>query len=387
MNQPTPWLDVLKSWEGIDEASPAAERIIEAWGRPFDLDEDPWCSVGLGGALRKAGWAIDGVTPAARSWLDWKYGRRIDSADDLKRGDIVVITRGPAPYGHVGVLDHADAKSFYLWGCNQNDTVKCAGFERSRFIAGMRPIPLTAKAQGQAMGKEHYDRAVFFDTVREGPFPGRLQQGQVNGMSAFLDAWEPTPFTDRRWLAYCLGTQPIETGFAMQPIEEFGKGKGRAYGRPAGPHNLIYYGRGLVQLTWYENYLKASTAINNRNLVGRSVDLVKNPDQALEPDIAAVIMIYGMAEGWFTGKSLKDYFAGDKSDWTGARAIVNGSDRAAEIGGHAQQFYNALEKAATITEPGQPNLEKAPTGPDPVLASLIEQIKERTGATHIDMRL
>jgi len=50
-----------------------------------------------------------------------------------------------------------------------------------------------------------------------------------------------------------------------------------------------------------------------------------------------------MKEGWFTGKSLEDYITLYKSDYTGARRIVNGTDRAKLIAGHAVEYDAALK--------------------------------------------
>src|ERR1044071_1113225 len=108
------------------------------------------------------------------------------------------------------------------------------------------------------------NREAFFAAVRHAPFDGRLSQLQVDGMNAILDAWEqrfsqssssavgrPPPGTgDRRWLAYMLATTFHETARTMQPIREFGRGRGTRYG-------TTYYGRGFVQLTWEANYRKA----------------------------------------------------------------------------------------------------------------------------------
>ncbi|WII92497.1 hypothetical protein QEO94_07550 [Kingella negevensis] len=54
------------------------------------------------------------------------------------------------------------------------------------------------------------------------------------------------------------------------------------------------------------------------------VDLVKNPELALQPEIAAKIMRLGMVGGWFTGRKLAHYFSGSLKDFVNARAIING---------------------------------------------------------------
>ncbi|MFX6567418.1 DPY30/SDC1 family protein, partial [Acinetobacter baumannii] len=60
--------------------------------------------------------------------------------------------------------------------------------------------------------------------VRLNPFPGFLTPAQVTGMEALLVASPPDMPLD--WLAYCLGTAPIETAWTMLPIKEKG---GAAY--------------------------------------------------------------------------------------------------------------------------------------------------------------
>jgi hypothetical protein len=103
-----------------------------------------------------------------------------------------------------------------------------------------------------------FDRDVFFGAVRGSLFHGSMTQRQVDGMNAILDAWEENPRSDDlRWLAYPLATTAHETGFAMWPIEEYGRGEGMSYGQQDPETGQTYYGRGFVQLTWRENYARA----------------------------------------------------------------------------------------------------------------------------------
>lgn len=193
------------------------------------------------------------------------------------------------------------------------------------------------------------DRAEFFDGIRHGPFPGTLTQPQVEGTAAILDAmgsaqagatW-PLSFP-----AYMLATAFHETAHTMQPIEEYGHGRGRAYGRPSGPYGQTYFGRGLVQLTWLGNYVHATERLRELGVIGEDIDLAKNPELALRPDIAAAIMIHGMIEGWFSGKKLANYLRPDGTfDFVGARHIINGTDRAQLIAGYAHQFLEDLQAA------------------------------------------
>ena len=71
------------------------------------------------------------------------------------------------------------------------------------------------------------NRQVFFDAVRTKPFDGSLTTGQVQGTGAILNEWDRRGLKDLRWLAYMLATTIHETARTMQPIAEFGRGKGR----------------------------------------------------------------------------------------------------------------------------------------------------------------
>lgn len=166
------------------------------------------------------------------------------------------------------------------------------------------------------------DRDRFFGRARANPFGGSMRQGQVDGCNAILDAWESRPdLGDRRWLAYMLATAKWETAHTMQPIEEYGRGRGRPYG--VSVNGQVYYGRGYVQLTWATNYARMAA------LTG--ADLVGHPGLALEPRLAALIMIEGMKGGLFTGVGLPRYFGAAADDAVNARRIINGTDRAEEI--------------------------------------------------------
>lgn len=190
------------------------------------------------------------------------------------------------------------------------------------------------------------DLRIFFNEVRDHVFGNSMYQGQVDGCTTILNAWgKHAPASDPRFIAYSLATTFHETARSMAPVRELGQGRGRAYGDPAGKYRQVYYGRGYVQLTWERNYELATRNLVKHGVVGGDVDLVRNPDLAMHPDIAAGVLVFGMLEGWFTGRKLVDYFAGTRSDWIDARVIINGHDRAALIAGYALTFYHALTEA------------------------------------------
>lgn len=127
--------------------------------------------------------------------------------------------------------------------------------------------------------------------------------------------------------AYVLATAKWETAHTMKPVRE-------AYWLSEAwrKKNLRYYpwyGRGYVQLTWEDNYKKAGKKLG--------VDLTTNPDKAMEPEIAAKVLVTGCKEGWFTGKKLGDY-----TTYEDMRRVVNGTDKKREIADLAREYEKAL---------------------------------------------
>jgi glycosyl hydrolase family 19 (putative chitinase) len=176
------------------------------------------------------------------------------------------------------------------------------------------------------------DGKYFFDNY---PFRPLSQTGvmTINKIFEFYD--KDDKYTNLRQLAYVLATAFHESAFTWRTdIREIGRGRGRSYGKTDPVNGEVYYGRGLCQLTWKYNYLKFSRLLN--------IDLVNNPDLALETDNSVAILMIGMRDGIFTMLKLEDYFNDKITDWVNARRIVNGKDCAHAIAGNAMKFYDAL---------------------------------------------
>ncbi len=182
------------------------------------------------------------------------------------------------------------------------------------------------------------DRKKFFDGIRSGPFPGIMDEQQVDGITRILDEWERRKLTDLRWLAYILATAKWETAHKMQPIREMG---GDAYLRSKRYYPWV--GEGLVQVTWEANHRKFGAT---------------KPGQMLTWPIALRAIYDGMIGGMFTGKKLAHYFNAATTDWVNARRIVNGTDKAASIAVIAKQLYAALIQANTGAAPAIPSETK-----------------------------
>ena len=187
--------------------------------------------------------------------------------------------------------------------------------------------------------------AAFFDSVRESGLLGnKLKPDQLKGLEAVLNAAEAAKWP-LAFAAYALATACHETAYTMQPVREaFWLSEGW---RRKNLRYYPFYGRGYVQLTWKANYERADKELE---LGGR---LNGNLELALEPDIAAKIMVKGMQEGWFAGdkigkrhtlaRHLPARGPAKVAQFTSARRIINGTDKAGKIAGEASKFQAALQ--------------------------------------------
>lgn len=140
----------------------------------------------------------------------------------------------------------------------------------------------------------------------------------------------------RNQAAYVLATAWHETAHTMRPVREYG---GEAYLKRK--KYYPYVGMGFVQLTWKSNYERASKELG--------VDLVAAPHNLLEPGLSAEILVIGSRDGWFAGDkkgrhTLGRYITLQSSDYTGARRIINGTDKAGLIATYAHAYEADLKR-------------------------------------------
>jgi putative chitinase len=178
-------------------------------------------------------------------------------------------------------------------------------------------------------------------------FGERLNNRQIASIEFLLHEIEQHNVTDNKQIAYILATVWHECGFLS--IRE-------RRARPTNPEQTKiwrwqnrywssgFYGRGFSQLTWRFNYARFSPIVG--------IDLVRNPDAALQPGIGAKIIVFGMVNGSFTAprhlikspNRLSKYFPpdGKTADFIGAREIVNGTFRADVVAHHAVKIWEIL---------------------------------------------
>ena len=84
-----------------------------------------------------------------------------------------------------------------------------------------------------------------------------------------------------------------------------------------------YYGRGYVQLTHQFNYQKYEPITG--------LDLVSEPDLAMQPEASLTILVDGFKHGRFTTRFLEEFVNDTATDYVSARTCINGWDKASTI--------------------------------------------------------
>lgn len=181
--------------------------------------------------------------------------------------------------------------------------------------------------------------------------------------------------TDPKQIAYILGTAQHESGNFKYAREIGGAAQAKRLGYEGGAD---YAGRGFVQLTHKANYEKMDKAL------GLNGALIKNPELAADPKIAAKILVVGMRDGMFTGKPIGKFIGGDNEDFMGARRVVNGvlksrpeTITAANLcGSYAKKWEGKLDQI--VLQCRDPSLASQKPSPLPIpkLAADVVSIKE-----------
>lgn len=131
--------------------------------------------------------------------------------------------------------------------------------------------------------------------------------------------------SDRNVFAYVMATIQHETDHTYRPIAEYG-GPSKWY--------APFYGRGYVQITHEFNYKAYSDKLG--------INLVKDTNKVMEPDISLFIIIDGMKNGVFTTLPIGKYINSQKVDFLNARRVINGTDKMSLIAGYAKEWQKTV---------------------------------------------
>ncbi|NEO59228.1 MAG: hypothetical protein F6J98_02010 [Moorea sp. SIO4G2] len=150
---------------------------------------------------------------------------------------------------------------------------------------------------------------------------------------------------NRSQIAYILATAEHESLMGRIMVEKGSKNYFKKYdqgslkkvlGNKKRGDGYRYRGRGYIQITGRLNYSKWARKLN--------APLVSKPHLAAQPKYALPILIEGMKQGSFVpGHDLNRHINSNKTDFNGARRIVNGRDKARKIAGHARNWLHRLD--------------------------------------------
>lgn len=191
-----------------------------------------------------------------------------------------------------------------------------------------------------------YNKAKFFDLCTV--YFSKFKAGQSAGLTFLLSKFQTSMrINSPAKQAYVLSTIKWETAQTYLPITEYGSEK---YLKSKTYYPFI--GRGYVQLTWKENYIKFGDELK--------IDLLNKPELANDPETAWKILEMGMTDDRFgiqdpdfTKYTLEDFINKDKTDFYNARKIVNPHDSKSfqPIADVAETFLKILRESIILPDP------------------------------------
>jgi murein DD-endopeptidase MepM/ murein hydrolase activator NlpD/predicted chitinase len=189
---------------------------------------------------------------------------------------------------------------------------------------GIVPLPNPQAASGSGPG---------------GTISGANPKDQAQWESLIMQQCQRSGVTDPAQIAYLLATAKHETGFVnlkeiWGPTSTQLGYEGRSdLGNNRPGDGKRFLGRGLVQVTGRTNYTYWSKRLGQ--------NFLDYPEKLESPEYAVITLVEGCRDGTFTTRKLGDYVGNGRKDFEGARAVVNGSDRAALIAGYAEEYLKS----------------------------------------------
>lgn len=209
------------------------------------------------------------------------------------------------------------------------------------------------------------DRKVFWKSYRDA-FGPIASPKTVAGLNAILDKLETeTRIPTLEATAYVIATAKHESGHSengtwveYQPVKEVKASKARnpdIWKLQQRYWGTGFFGRGLIQTTWEDNYRKLG------QLLGVGELFVENPDLLLEPKWAYEALVIGMVKGIYRPPhKLSKYFhktvgRGTRMDYVNAREIVNGDVRknGRKIANDAEAIARVLKSSSVADDESQ----------------------------------
>jgi uncharacterized protein (TIGR02594 family) len=124
--------------ESKEKRSSAIGEWIDRWFRKgADDSSTAWCAIWMAQIVSTCDLLVPKFPFRASSWKTW--GQSVKSPEDLRPGDVIVVTRSGG--FHVTMLLRYDASTGLLWciGGNQSNMVSVAPYPIKRLVKARRP--------------------------------------------------------------------------------------------------------------------------------------------------------------------------------------------------------------------------------------------------------
>jgi len=150
---------------------------------------------------------------------------------------------------------------------------------------------------------------------------GKLIPSLVDPLNLVLPYYGIT--TEYRICAFLATAAPESDWF--QTLREYGKGAGRAYGKPDKVTGLVYYGRGIFQNTWKKGYQAFTTYVDeNWDAIKLRAGIDEPPNFVEEPELLATPYWAVEAACWYwEANGLEKYADRGIKGFFGLQGLVN----------------------------------------------------------------
>ncbi len=239
-------------------------------------------------------------------------------------GNRLEVTANPPIVDVTLVSEQKVGKHLWAWLIQPKDS----GQTGDTFLYAKSSVAGSGGAAGRQLSSP-LPVTVMDEVANAGPTGNFSGGNREETIAAIREECARQGVTLNNQIAYILATSEWESGFTVVR-ERFTPA--REPERRAMPY-YPYYGRGYVQLTHQYNYQKYT------DLLG--VDMVSDPDLALQADIALYVLVHGMINGSF-GRALPHFVNATHTDFLHARHCVNAMDKAQEIAALANKWLRFL---------------------------------------------
>jgi RHS repeat-associated protein len=283
--------------------------------------------------------SLEGSAPSHTRLEFDKYIRAGDYGEALRRLNGMNMLEMTRTLDSIGVMQREALRAAGAGpdGKGRRTDVNMDRIEYAFNVVGTRVLP--EHPPGDLKKTHQVSEAAGYIAEKFVPIAAKVNPDALEHIHGILLAANAQGITDPSHIAYMLATAQHESRMGATMLEDSSgwQYEGRKdLGNVKPGDGPLFKGRGYAQLTGRTKYKEFSRVTG--------VDLVGKPDRALEPSIAARVLVHGMVHGSFTGVGLRMFGSDPEFDFFNARKIVNSLDRAAKIAKIAMKYRELMSR-------------------------------------------